>query len=69
MAIVGGGIGGLAAAIALRRRGFEPRLYEAAPELREVGAGIGVPPNAVQVLGRTGLGEAGADGGEPTRVE
>lgn len=68
MAIVGGGIGGLAAAIALRRRGFEPRLYEAAPELREVGAGIGVPPNAVQVLARLGLAEAVAAEGAPTRV-
>ena len=68
MVIVGGGIGGLTAAIALRRRGFEPRLYEAAPELREVGAGIGVPPNAVQVLDRLGLAGAVAAGGRPTRV-
>lgn len=68
MVIVGGGIGGLTAAIALRRRGFEPRLYEAAPELREVGAGIGVPPNAVQVLDRLGLAEAVAAEGQPTRI-
>jgi 2-polyprenyl-6-methoxyphenol hydroxylase-like FAD-dependent oxidoreductase len=56
--IVGGGIGGLALAIALRQRGIEAPVYEAAPELRAVGAGIWVPPNAMQVLGRLGLAEA-----------
>ncbi|HEX7088489.1 MAG TPA: FAD-dependent monooxygenase [Longimicrobiales bacterium] len=53
--IIGGGIGGLSAAIALQRRGFRAHVYEAAPELREVGAGIWVPPNAMQVLDRLGL--------------
>ena len=38
VAIIGGGIGGLAAARALSRRGIEVRIYEAAPELREIGA-------------------------------
>ena len=38
VAIIGGGIGGLAAARALCRRGIEVRIYEAAPELREIGA-------------------------------
>lgn len=66
--IVGGGIGGLTAAVALRQRGFAPRLYEAAPELREVGAGIWVPPNAMQVLARLGLAEAVAREGEPVRA-
>ena len=56
--IVGGGIGGLALAIALRRRGILAPVYEAAPELRPIGAGIWVPPNAMQVLGRLGLAEA-----------
>ncbi|HEX8723598.1 MAG TPA: FAD-dependent monooxygenase [Pyrinomonadaceae bacterium] len=56
--IVGGGIGGLAAALALGREGFEPEVYEQAPELLEVGAGIAVWPNAFRVLGRLGLGEA-----------
>jgi len=65
--IVGGGIGGLAAAIALRQRGFAPRLYEAAPELREVGAGIWVPPNAMQVLARLGLADAVTREGDPVR--
>lgn len=54
--IVGGGIGGLAAALALRREGFEPAVYEQAPALLEVGAGIAVWPNAFRVLERLGLG-------------
>jgi 2-polyprenyl-6-methoxyphenol hydroxylase-like FAD-dependent oxidoreductase len=66
--IVGGGIGGLTAAIALRQRGFAPRVYEAAPELREVGAGIWVPPNAMQVLARLGLADAVARAGAPIRA-
>jgi 2-polyprenyl-6-methoxyphenol hydroxylase-like FAD-dependent oxidoreductase len=56
--IVGGGIGGLTLAIALRQRGIEAPVYEAAPELRAVGAGIWVSPNAMQVLGRLGLADA-----------
>ncbi|HYH79222.1 MAG TPA: FAD-dependent monooxygenase [Longimicrobium sp.] len=66
--IVGGGIGGLTAAIALRQRGFAPRVYEAAPELREVGAGIWVPPNAMQVLARLGLADAVSRVGSPIRA-
>ena len=53
--IVGGGIGGMAAAIALRQRDLSAAVYEVAPELRAVGAGIAVPPNAMQVFGRLGL--------------
>lgn len=55
--IIGGGIGGLAAALALRREGFEPAVYERAPELLEVGAAIALWPNAFRVLERLGLGE------------
>jgi salicylate hydroxylase len=55
VAIVGGGLGGLAAALFLRRAGIEVKVYEAAAELREVGAGIVVPPNMVRVLSRLGL--------------
>jgi flavin-dependent dehydrogenase len=40
IAIVGAGLGGLAAAIALRRQGFEVQVYEQAAELAEFGAGI-----------------------------
>ena len=50
VAIVGGGIGGLTAARALCRRGFEVAIYEAASELREIGAGVAVHPNAMKVL-------------------
>jgi 2-polyprenyl-6-methoxyphenol hydroxylase-like FAD-dependent oxidoreductase len=53
--IVGGGIGGLSAAIALRRAGFEALVYERAPELGEVGAGISMWPNASRVLRRWGV--------------
>jgi 2-polyprenyl-6-methoxyphenol hydroxylase-like FAD-dependent oxidoreductase len=56
--IVGGGIGGLTAAVALRQRGLDVSLYETAPELRPVGKGIWVPTNAMIVLERLGLGEA-----------
>jgi 2-polyprenyl-6-methoxyphenol hydroxylase-like FAD-dependent oxidoreductase len=55
--IIGGGIGGLAAALALRREGFEPAVYERAPALLEVGAAIAVWPNAFRALERLGLGE------------
>jgi 2-polyprenyl-6-methoxyphenol hydroxylase-like FAD-dependent oxidoreductase len=55
--IIGGGIGGLAAALALRREGFEPSVYERAPALLEVGAAIALWPNAFRVLERLGLGE------------
>jgi 2-polyprenyl-6-methoxyphenol hydroxylase-like FAD-dependent oxidoreductase len=53
--IVGGGIGGLTTAIALESRGIESAVYEAAPVLKEVGAGIWVPPNAMNVFERLGL--------------
>lgn len=58
IAIIGGGIGGLTAALALRRCGFEPTIFEQAPELLEVGAAILMWPNAMRVLRRLGLSEA-----------
>ena len=57
VAIIGGGISGLATAIALRQRGFLAHVYEAAPAMAEVGAGIMVPPNAMEVLARLGLAD------------
>ena len=57
IAIIGGGIGGLTAAIALRRAGFEAEVYEAAPVLDPVGRGIWVPTNAMRVLDALGVAE------------
>jgi 2-polyprenyl-6-methoxyphenol hydroxylase-like FAD-dependent oxidoreductase len=45
IAIIGGGIGGLTAALALRQFGFEPAIFEQAPELLDVGAAILMWPN------------------------
>jgi len=56
--IIGGGIGGLTTAIALERLGFDPHVYEQAPDLREIGAGIGLMANAVAALDLLGLGGA-----------
>jgi|SRR5579862_2435240 len=53
--IIGAGIGGLAAAIALRQRGFEVELFERSHELGEVGAGLQIGPNGVKVLRALGL--------------
>ena len=55
IAIIGGGIGGLTTAIALRQVGFEPEVYEQAPALLDVGAAIAIWPNAMRVLVRLGL--------------
>jgi salicylate hydroxylase len=53
--VVGGGIGGLAAAFALRRAGHEVRVLEQAAEFGEVGAGLQLAPNATRVLREWGL--------------
>ena len=55
MLIAGGGIGGLTAAIALRRAGHDVLVLERAGEFREVGAGVGLGLNAVRVLRALGL--------------
>ena len=49
-AIIGGGIGGLTTAIALRKIGFDVNVYERAGELKEVGSGMSLWPNAVRSL-------------------
>src|SRR5207302_10246067 len=56
--IIGGGIGGLAAALALLRRGLDVDVYEQAPELKEVGAGIQISSNGTRVLHALGLEQA-----------
>ena len=55
--IVGGGIGGLALGLGLRRHGIEFEIYERAPEIREVGAGITIQANAVRALRSLGVDE------------
>jgi salicylate hydroxylase len=63
--VVGGGIGGLSAALSLLRAGFDVQVYEQAPLLGEVGAGLQVSPNAARVLHQLGLAEALAKSGVP----
>lgn len=53
--IAGGGIGGMAAALALLRRGFDVDIFEQAPELREVGAGVQISPNGNRALHSLGV--------------
>jgi len=65
--IVGGGIGGLSAAIALRRRGHEPLVLERAPKLDPVGAGITLFANAMNALDRLGVAQAVAAAGAIVR--
>ncbi|HEX3440146.1 MAG TPA: FAD-dependent monooxygenase [Pseudolabrys sp.] len=57
IAMAGGGIGGLAAALALLQAGFDVHVYEQSSALREVGAGIQVSPNAARILHRYGLSD------------
>ena len=56
--IVGGGIGGLTLATALRRHDFTPELIELSPVWRTVGAGVAMQPNGLRVLRALGLGAA-----------
>lgn len=63
VAIIGAGIGGLTLAAALRRHGISAVVYEQAPEILEVGAGLWMQPNAMAVLRRLDLSEAVASAG------
>ncbi|TWB45851.1 FAD-dependent monooxygenase [Nitrospirillum pindoramense] len=66
--IVGGGIGGVTAAIALLDRGFSVTVLESAPAFAEVGAGVTLAPNAMRGYIHLGIAEAIAQAGvEPTR--
>lgn len=56
--VAGGGIGGIAAALALARRGFAVKVLEQAPQLGEIGAGIQLGPNAFSAFDALGVGEA-----------
>lgn len=55
--IAGGGIGGMAAALSLLRRGYQVEVYEQAPELGEVGAGVQISPNGARALDALGVFE------------
>ena len=59
----GGGIGGLAAAVALRRVGIKAAVFEKAPQITEVGAGLSLWSNAMVALRRLGLEAAGLEAG------
>jgi salicylate hydroxylase len=55
--VAGGGIGGLAAALALTRQGFKVKVLEQAPEIGEIGAGIQLGPNAFHAFDALGVGD------------
>lgn len=68
--IIGAGIGGLTAGIALSQAGYEVEIYDRVKEMRPVGAGISLWSNGVKVLNRLGLGEKMAKiGGKMERME
>jgi salicylate hydroxylase len=55
--VIGGGIGGMATAIALEQAGLDPLVFEAVDELAEIGAGIGMHANAMRVMNQLGAGD------------
>ncbi|HEU4508016.1 MAG TPA: FAD-dependent monooxygenase [Pyrinomonadaceae bacterium] len=57
IAIVGGGIGGLTTALALKQSGFDSEVFEQAPALHDVGAAIAIWPNAMRILERLNLAD------------
>ena len=65
--IIGAGMGGLATALALQRVGISATVYEAAPELSEVGAGLTISSNATHALEYCGLGSYMAEHGDTPR--
>jgi salicylate hydroxylase len=68
IAVVGGGIGGLATAAFLRRAGLSATVYEQADEISEIGAGLVVAPNAVRLLRRLGRFELFRETAVPLEV-
>jgi salicylate hydroxylase len=68
ISIVGGGIGGLTAALALQRFGYRVAVFEQAQELREIGAGVTITPNAMHALHFLGVGERVAKEAGPTEA-
>lgn len=69
IAIIGGGIGGLTLALALRQRGLDAAVYEQAAQLTEVGAAVALSANATRELRRLGVLEpVTAASCEPTEL-
>ncbi|PQO22085.1 monooxygenase [Rhodobacteraceae bacterium WD3A24] len=66
--VLGGGIAGLAAALACARRGARVRVLEQAPEIAEIGAGLQISPNGAVVLQALGLGDALARASVPAEA-
>ena len=68
--VIGAGIGGLTAGIALKQAGYNVTIYERVNKLRPAGAGISLWSNGIKVLNQLGLGEQVAEiGGEMNRME
>ena len=63
--IVGGGIGGLTAALALLRRGIDVQVYDQSNQLKEIGAGIQISSNGSRVLFALGAGGCAREGSGP----
>ncbi|QHT65874.1 NAD(P)-binding protein [Rhodocytophaga rosea] len=57
IAIIGGGIGGLCTAIALQKQGHDVKVFESAPHLKPLGAGLGLAANAIKALLDIGIGQ------------
>src|SRR5262249_16040138 len=68
ISIVGGGIGGLTAALALQRFGYRIAVFEQDQQLREIGAGVTITPNAMHALHFLGIGERVANEAGPTEA-
>jgi salicylate hydroxylase len=68
ISIVGGGIGGLSAALALQDFGYRVSVFEQTRELREIGAGVVITPNAMHALNFLGVGERISKEAGPTEA-
>ncbi|MGB0630808.1 MAG: FAD-dependent oxidoreductase [Alphaproteobacteria bacterium] len=68
-AVIGGGLGGAAAALALHRRGYEVAVFEKAPELGEIGAGLNLSPNALKAFRYLGIEDRAVDTGYQAREQ
>jgi 2-polyprenyl-6-methoxyphenol hydroxylase-like FAD-dependent oxidoreductase len=61
--IIGAGIGGLTTAIALAQKGIQVQIYERASEIKEVGAGVWIAPNGMQIFDKLGIAQEVAAAG------